>query len=244
MIKLAAQNPDKEVAIRHDTETLTQLSVIKDISAHESPNYLEFRVTGELHACAEICEIIAWITSALQACPFGSEVCACEPCFSVTSRERGGLSQQPRQMCVDVDINFTLKRLKDFASGSCWHEMFNNPVVVSGFPILRRAKIDTRLEISLGIISAVLRTQRITMIDNRIYIKAFSAMLVPTEQVGDTVLWHYIYNASGNYLEYSQESVQHATGIRPEALAKYRCIVGYCSKARLNAGKIFLMLVI
>ena len=244
LIKLAAQNPDKEAAIRQDTGTLRQFSAIKSISAHQSPDYLLFRVAGELHACAEMCEILAWITSALQASPFGPKVCACEPFFSVAPRENGALSRQPRQICVNIDIDFTLKQLKGFTSGSCWHDMFNNPVVVAGYPILRRAKVDTGLEMSLGIVSAVLRTQRITMMDNRIYIKAFSAMLIPIEQVGDTILWHYIYDASGNYLQYSQDLVEHATGIRPEALAKYRCIVGYCSEAKLNAGKIFLVLVI
>ncbi|KAL1626919.1 hypothetical protein SLS54_002457 [Diplodia seriata] len=79
-------------------------------------------------------------------------------------------------------------------------------------------------------------TRRIDVFDGRFFLKGFSSMLVPTAQFGDLVLWHHIYNKSGDRISYLNADVDHLRGIDRSQLEQARHVVGWSSEIRCLAG--------
>src|SRR5204863_6528443 len=71
------------------------------------------------------------------------------------------------------------------SNGQCWHNLFRNPLVVKGYPILRRSQPLTGLETSLKIIIALTQARFVTTFGGKIFIKGFPTMLIPTAIGGD-----------------------------------------------------------
>jgi hypothetical protein len=100
-------------------------------------------------------------------------------------------------------IDFTVQEREEHlesSNGQCWHNMFRNPVVVKGYLIPRRSESDTGLEIPLNMMAGLARTQRADTFNGKLFIKGFSAMLIPTKRSGDLIIWHYLYKKNGNHL--------------------------------------------
>lgn len=116
--------------------------------------------------------------------------------------------------------------------------MFRNPVLVWRYPIPRRHNLEpgTGLEIPLDILVALTDANGVSEFDNKTFIKGYSAMLVPTRQVGDLILWHLLFNEDGTHISYTDCRTEALEHIRPNALKQARHILGWVSRARNNTG--------
>ncbi|RSL81845.1 hypothetical protein CEP52_017102 [Fusarium oligoseptatum] len=123
----------------------------------------------------------------------------------------------------------------DNANGQCWHDIFRNPVVVRGYPILRRVECSTGLEVPLNIMAGLARTQRVDRFNDKIYIKGFSTMLVPTRRKEDILCWHLIYNKDGNRISYLDSDLAQEQGVARLNLEGLRHVLGWCSKSQVLA---------
>lgn len=127
-------------------------------------------------------------------------------------------------------------------SGECWHNLFRNPVLVKGFPIPYRPERNTGLQIPLSIMSTLAQADRTTLYDGKLYIKAFSVILVPTKCVGDFVFWHMLFNSNGSRISYSDSRIVNLPGLYPEGLniadiSQKRHVLGWCSHAVDHTGE-------
>ena len=137
-------------------------------------------------------------------------------------------------------ISFTMDQ--DFShkqgtnSGQCWHELFQNPVVVTGYPIPRRTRYSSGLEIPLNVMSGLTESPRMNKYFGRLFLKGFATALVPTEKLNDAVLWHLYYSEDGTRLPYPDLEAIDNFDLDLRDLTKKRHIVGWCSKANFFAG--------
>lgn len=118
--------------------------------------------------------------------------------------------------------------------------MFRNPLLVKGFPILRRPQpqLDTGLEMPLTMMSALANTRRIDEFNGEIFIKGFSTMLIPTDYSEGLIIWHWQYRTDGGHISYFDTCVPHVS-VKASEIEQSRNIVGWCSQADLFAGKTF-----
>lgn len=124
------------------------------------------------------------------------------------------------------------------ANGQCWHDIFRNPVVVRGYPIPQRLQWKSGLEISLNIMAGLARTQCVNRFKDKVYAKGFSTMLVPTKKDTEVVFWHLIYNRDGERISYLDDDQDQEQYICQLDLENYRHVLGWCSEAKLYAGKL------
>lgn len=110
-------------------------------------------------------------------------------------------------------------------------------MVVEGYPIPRRSETDTGLEIPLNMMAGLARTQRANTFNEKLFIKGFSTMLVPTKHSGDLLIWHLLYNKDGNRISYLDNTIPHAENVSVFDLGKARHIRGWCSEIRNYAGR-------
>lgn len=199
--------------------------------------------TGVANSIAEIGEIIAWIAAALRIPSSQSELCCCTPVITNVAR-RGTtpylsrLPPQPHDILCKIGFEIDDRRQAPNAvNGQCWHAIFNNPVVVKGYPIPDRAKWGTGLEIPLNVLAGLARTCRIDTFNHKLYIKGFSTMLVPTTRDKDILCWHLIFNKDGNRISYLDDFLDQEQPVGHLDLESVRHVVGWCSEAKLYAGE-------
>jgi hypothetical protein len=119
--------------------------------------------------------------------------------------------------------------------------LIRNPVIVKGFPIPRRRTPHPGIEIPIEIMSRLLRAQRATVYRDKIYLKGFCSMTVPTDFTGDTIIWHLIFNEDGSHISYGDTRV---SGIDTEFTSNpkladvpaCRHIVGWCTRVQNTTG--------
>ncbi|KAH8812294.1 hypothetical protein F5884DRAFT_855596 [Xylogone sp. PMI_703] len=139
---------------------------------------------------------------------------------------------------IDFKFDDEGQQSPDSSIGQCWHHLFRNPVIVGGYPIPRRSKHGTGLEIPLNIMAGLAQAQHIDAFNNKLFIKGFSTMLIPTEHHEDLIIWHLLYNVDGNRISYLDSNVAHAENVTISDLERSRHVLGWCSEARCYAGAI------
>ncbi|KAJ5909860.1 purine and uridine phosphorylase [Penicillium tannophilum] len=109
---------------------------------------------------------------------------------------------------------------------------------MKGFPIARRSRQGTGLEIPLNILAGLVHAENAEIFNGRIFIKGFSNLLLPTEYVRDEdqITWHLLYNAEGKRISYLHGIKGHAENIPLSALGTNRHILGWCLDAKCYAG--------
>ncbi|KAF5635881.1 nucleoside phosphorylase [Fusarium sp. NRRL 52700] len=203
------------------------------LAAWISESKVMVQTDGSAASISETGEQLAWLGAALRSSPYPSGLSYCTPSIRSIHRD-AGMSQAV--LCV---INFELEQLPeppDNANGHCWHGIFKNPIVVKGFPILSKLERNTGLEIPLEIMAGLARTDRVDQYNDKVYIKGFSTMLVPTKQFRDVVYWHLIYKEDGTRISYLDDNLDRDTLAGFPDLTAYRHVLGWCSEARFYSG--------
>jgi hypothetical protein len=82
--------------------------------------------------------------------------------------------------------------------GQCWFNMVNNPVIASGYPIPKREDPSQQqgLEVSLGLMAALSHADWVTNFGSKLLLKGTISALVPIAEVGMSIVWHFLINAS------------------------------------------------
>ncbi|KAK2592180.1 hypothetical protein QQS21_010122 [Conoideocrella luteorostrata] len=199
-------------------------------------------VLGKGDSIAQVGEQLAWLAAALRSSPTDEPgVASCTP-FIDDIHQCNDSSGSPTTLvwpAMLCKIDFTVQtKAPDFepSNGQCWHNVFRNPVVVEGYPIPRRSEPNTGLEISLNIMAGLVGTKRVNTFNGYIFIKGFSAMLVPTRNTGDLLIWHLLYKKDGNHISYLDNTVAHAQNLIEFELEEARHIIGWCSEVKYCAG--------
>lgn len=201
-------------------------------------------VTGIEDSIAEIGEQLAWLGSALRSSPHDSKISYCTPFLNSASVENASsLTLQAAyitKVSFFIDFRFVDEEHGGPPSpiGQCWHHLFRNPIVVTGFPIPYRSRQGTGLEIPLNVLAGLVQAKQIDVFGGRLFIKGFSSLLIPTEYIRDQgqMIWHLLYNSNGERISYLDGIEAHAGHILLADLEMSRHIIGWCSDARCYAG--------
>lgn len=187
---------------------------------------------------AEIGEQLAWLGAALR--PHDSEsspgLIRCVPFVDQINH----VAYDNGHDYLTCSVKFLLKesgKASQHSKGQCWHALFGKPVIVEGFPIPRRPEADTGLEISLEMMAALTGARSVEIFNSKVFIKGFSAMLVPTKRLHNTVVWHLVHNpCPDDRISYLDWTTKHED-VKLAELGGARHIVGWCSVADCNIGK-------
>jgi hypothetical protein len=198
----------------------------------DSKFYVEVFGTGD--SIAEIGELLGWLGAALRSSPYQDAPAYTTPVISSIPTIQLGCK-----------IEFTTRKGSDpleDENGQCWHDMFRNPVIVNGYPIPKRSKRHTGIEISLDIMAAIAGAQRVINFLGKIFIKGFCTMLIPTDRIDDIVIWHLLFNKNGSHISYIDPRIRSLArpsvdSLRLSELENLRHIVGWCSNMKNYAGK-------
>ncbi|KAL1846020.1 hypothetical protein Daus18300_014381 [Diaporthe australafricana] len=210
-------------------------------SLHQS-NF-ELEASGHPDTIVEIGEQLAWISSSMRSSDVPGSVSHCMPLI-----ERVIVKEQT-DTSVSMAIRFARPELEIAAEGGsgadCWRQLFRNPTIVEGFPIMRRIGSGTGMELSITTMAALIRAKRINVFKDNFHIKGFCSMLVAVKRLGDTMLWHALVNEDGSDIKYHDSRVQE---IRPQTaensalllsqLTSMRHVIGWWSHVKNYAGAV------
>jgi hypothetical protein len=208
-----------------------------------TPEFI-FDVYGVAVSVAEMGELISWLGAALRTSPLPTGLMYCKPILH-NYASNIGRPKTSRSFRTTYKIEYTMKEIPQAltaANGQCWHNILRNPVVVRGYPIPQRIEWNTGLEISLNIMAGLAHTQRLDMFKEKTYIKGFSTMLFPTKKNKDIICWHLIYNKNGDRISYLDDDRNQEECIGQIDLENYRHVLGWCSEAKVYAGKLGLLI--
>jgi hypothetical protein len=199
---------------------------------------------GTAESLAVIAEKLGWLVTAFASSPVDRGITYYRPVISQLPKSQ--LSQEFTAADTSV-LNFAIRydihpSDDNFTQSNrqCWRDMLQNPVVVYGYPILRRPQPQPGLEIPLNVMAALLDEERVNPFQNRLYIKGFNAMLVPTKRFDNLLLWHLLLNKDESHISYlDSKSVETDETTRLADLETHRHIVGWCSNATYHAGEYF-----
>ncbi|KAI3316579.1 hypothetical protein HD806DRAFT_517189 [Xylariaceae sp. AK1471] len=211
-----------------------------ELCAWTDQSKLVVEVSG-VTSLAEIGEQLTWLGAALRSSTREKGLVYCTPTIFKVSTNNATLQIENMSLPPQLvyEIGFTIDEVEtppQRPNGQCWHDIFRNPVVVKGYPIPRKDNSNTGLEVNLNILAGLTRTKRIDRFKERVFLKGFSTMLIPTMQNGDTLCWHLVYNNDGSRISYSDNNVANEAWNVCSSLESLRHVLGWCSEAQFYAG--------
>jgi hypothetical protein len=129
------------------------------------------------------------------------------PCL-VYPRIQKSLMQTVQRSCsLWLALSFTTFPAgnKDFAkadNSECWHRLFRNPTIAHGFPIDARQHEQKGLEVSLDVLYTLAETRYATRYEDTLLLKGHCTLLVPTQRVGHSFVWHLLCSDDGKRIPY------------------------------------------
>ncbi|KAK5213936.1 hypothetical protein LTR41_000128 [Exophiala xenobiotica] len=237
MVQDALREPGAIVQAKLSDDTKLQSSI-------DGPHF-KVQVSGIRDSIAEVGEQLAWLGSAVRSAT-DDNVALCSPFIeNIAKNGPDGPTIETSPNVHTCHIQFRTYQHGAYPTinnGRCWHDMFRNPTIVEGFPILWRPENMPGLEIPLNMMAALIQTRRIDTFNDIPYIKGFSSMLYPTKSVDDFLLWHHLFNKDGNRIPFTDERITGACYVSRFDLPKARHIVGWCSEVEYRAGSANAML--
>lgn len=112
-------------------------------------------------------------------------------------------------------------------------------MVVAGFPITRKPKLESGVEIPLNIMAALAGSQQIDEFGGKNFIKSYSKMLIPARKEGDVIYWH-MYESEGEdqRISFLHPTTSHAAYIENSEMEKCRHVLGWSPEAEFYAGMV------
>ncbi|PLB47714.1 hypothetical protein P170DRAFT_385589 [Aspergillus steynii IBT 23096] len=200
------------------------------------------KVKGPVCSVAEIGEQLSWLGSALRSSPNPDQLVYCQPRVGNFQLIHDKSQNKKRKYAAEAsaEISFAMKEqaVSPKANGDCWHDLFRNCVVVEGYPIPRRPEVGAAngLEIPLPMMASLVQANYVNTFLGGLFIKGFSAMLVPTEKHNGVIVWHLVHNKNGDRISYLDSTVTPVEGLIAGRLSQERHILGWCSDAKYLAG--------
>jgi hypothetical protein len=195
---------------------------------------LSVTVTGTILKTADIGEQFAWIGAACRTSHKAESLA-----FSIIDFEQS--TQQSNFFSVKYDMQ-DLQDSEFSHNGACWHQLFKNPVIVPGFPILARDQSERGLEIPLEMMARLGGAERATIYDGQFIIKGFSTMFVPTELTHNSITWHFVFNQNEeriSYLEAKKRCPDEVVITTYACLESSRNFLGWTTSVLLYTGEYY-----
>ncbi|KAH7085853.1 hypothetical protein BKA63DRAFT_27957 [Paraphoma chrysanthemicola] len=237
--KILAALRSREETCRCDiAETPCDLHL--QVYSSSSP-FIRFLVHGTLDWIAELGDAMTWLGSALRASQNG-EIMYCTSSVNVVACDSA-----PRTDMVSWNIycSFEQKSSTETSAkvnGRCWHDMFLNSVVATGYPI--RVSDVEGLELSLPLMATMTGATHVTKFRNGIFLKGFSSMLVLTRRTESTCQWHHLSNHDCTRIRYTDprvrdivcESLSWESMNDYDSIRSMRHVIGWCREVQWLMG--------
>ena len=196
-----------------------------------------FEASGQPDTVVEIGEQVSWISCALRS----SDVEGTVACFPGVE-DAIEIARTETSVSLMVEITASIQSIEPglFDHGYCWRSLFCRPLLVQGFPIARRPTQMPGLEMPLNVMAGLNSSPRIHKYGGNYYLKGYSTALVPTEKIGNMVLWHFYYSDDGSRLPYPNPTSLRCVDLSMQDLTAARHVVGWCSNANFKTGKLFM----
>jgi hypothetical protein len=204
-----------------------------------------FEVIGSAYSIAEIGEQLSWLVSALRSSPCPDQVVYCQPRVGKLKASpnisQSGKKHRAAEFHADITFKVKERGSASEVNGECWHNLFRNGVVAEGFPISRRPEVGRvkGLEIPLQMMARLTQAKFVNTFLGSPIMKGFSAMLIPSENYEEIIVWHLVHNKNGDRISYLESAVATAKGVSASQLSQTRHILGWCSNAKHLAGMTF-----
>ena len=220
----------------------SNLNVVMSTS---STSTYKIQAVGGPYMVSEFAEQISWLATALRVSPLQGAVAVLSPRITISPLETS-YSQSPTEMSVNAQLNFDVhdsEEISKTAQGTCWTQLFTNPILVSGYPILRKSTPATGLETSLSIMASIVQARQVVRIDNRILMKGFNSLVVASAVDGGSIMWHaFTSSKPEDRISYFDPRVEETISKKEEApllrsLEGFRHIIGWCSEVTELCGK-------
>ena len=213
-----------------------------EIAAWSYSQNVYIDVAGSINQVLELGEQLVWLSSAIRSSPFAG-IATCLPCIRIDNLnpdDLDGLNKHrpvgEESTIAKIKFAFEEGRAEPYSEGRCWHNLFRNPVIVRGFPIMERDPNLPGLEIPLHIMGALIQTKCAYAFNRTMILKGFSSMLVPVDQTNGMTLWHHIFHTDKTRITYAERGLSTLQISNFSKLQSNRHIVGWCAHARILAG--------
>ncbi|KAM0475418.1 hypothetical protein ACHAP7_007317 [Fusarium lateritium] len=191
----ALEKEDETSVISQHTFSLGNLAVKFN---HPS---LDITVTGGQYLVSEIGEQTAWLVSALQA-PSRDFEGLVESFAHISNLNLYRATRDGKKVAnIRASCAFTIDWGQMVGEGVpvrlYWKQLFYFPVLVRGYPILRRSVPKPGLEISLALAASIIGSDQVIQLDDRLLIKGFNMLMIATLVATDLMVWHLLVSEKG-----------------------------------------------
>ena len=202
---------------------------------------LVVEASGSSCFLSELGQQFGWLGAALRPSPFEYGINTCGPITTRVETHQSLPQAFGRAPFCKIHFEVSQRAEKHLSEiGQCWQGLFKNRLVVKGYPIRRRLERNTGLELPLSMMAELVLARRVTLFKTTIYLKGFCAMLALVKQVGELMLWHFLFNQDGAHISYLDprlcRSSEHFSVIVHSGLEKARHIVGWCDDVKVQTG--------
>ncbi|KAM0287156.1 hypothetical protein ACHAO9_007916 [Fusarium lateritium] len=201
------------------------------INCHFRDSKLEVEVKGISDSIVTIGEQIGWLGASLRSSCLESGMATCCPQVHFSQP-----LVEPLRCTIEYPVALIAGKPELHGDGTCWYAIFRNPVIATGFPIPKRKRYGSGLEVPLNVMAGLTMSPRIHNYKGRSFFKGYSTALVATDTIGDMVLWHFYYSPKGDHLPYPDLDDTDYPDLNRQDLIRARHVVGWCSQAKFHAG--------
>ncbi|KAJ4857032.1 hypothetical protein T069G_07929 [Trichoderma breve] len=231
----ASKSPQSSYQCKFEDRTKIKVSI--------GERSLKVEAIGTIHCIAEIGEQIGWFATAFKPTFHDLEISFCHPeLISFQAEDNLHLLSDEFEKSFRCRILTVLDDIKvnrlPYAGGQCWQQMFNNPIIVTGYPIKPRENIESGagLEIPFEMMTTLSDARYLTTFNGKTVLKGFSTVLLPMRQQDDLIIWHLLVDISGARISYLDPRIQQGILISSDNMQNTRHILGWCSEALKNIG--------
>jgi hypothetical protein len=195
---------------------------------------------------SDFAQQLAWLAATLRLSPYKHGLATCCPSiYGLTTATIPDDNSAIKTTGVcHLSFDFECLAITDREDrGLCWASMLRNPILVTGFPILRRPDSRSGLEVSLSAMASLVLSNEVVQIGQRIIMKSFNMLLIAVLATTNVMIWHCLVSADLSerisYFDRRLEAVD-LTQSKVQSLRSLetmRHIIGWCSKATDFCGK-------
>ncbi|KAF7540809.1 hypothetical protein G7054_g1080 [Neopestalotiopsis clavispora] len=246
-----------QYAINHDANSvhtsqglplLVSLLDGTNFAVQHCQNVFTILVKGTKFSIVEVGEQLGWISTALRSSSQDVGIAVFRP--SIHHSGMVDRLQKDKQTALRADkcVGFAINPQQignippvSGVSGDCWMSLFRNPVLVQGFPVLKREEPELGIEMPPGIMAKIMRASHITFFGEKFFIKGYSALAVAVRKKGQCVIWHHISRMDGEYISYTDAEAMLELPEGLDVISKVdimtcRHILGWCDDAANYTG--------
>ncbi|KAH7136252.1 hypothetical protein EDB81DRAFT_77443 [Dactylonectria macrodidyma] len=199
---------------------------------------------GQVDFLSDVGEQLGWLGSALRPSPLDEGIITCLPHLSFFHTQQQSDEAPNSNVLSSCRIDFSMKPViagSSNSAGFCWANLFRNPVLVTGYPTAHRADPNTGVELSLSAMVELVRSRQFVSLDGHIFLKSFCSLLVAAAVAVDVVLWHFLFNSTGDRISYCDPrlndfSNETCQGLTLRDIETRRHVVGWCCDVKEFSG--------